>query len=206
MPRRPLGGRRRCRPFVSTGDTILLFLYAFVFFSFSYQLDRAVAFEGFSSFTFGSVPGGEPRFSFNGFGPGGLGGMDAGGNVDNEGYYKVCQFLRSIVVWFRRLTRVRSQHPPHFANSMDMSRTANTSSLVCKSTTGTTAGVLFFFLFFFLYSHLHVMLILVCIASATVCTDSKLPKESRYIVELKWTICTLLFRTHPLLYQYTDSV
>lgn len=35
-----------------------------------------------AEFTFGSVPGGEPRFSFNGFGGGGAA-------VDNEGYYKV---------------------------------------------------------------------------------------------------------------------
>lgn len=49
------------------------------------------AVEGFSSFTFGSIPGGEPRFSFNGFNPGGMGGMGGGGGaaVDNEGYYKV---------------------------------------------------------------------------------------------------------------------
>lgn len=43
-----------------------------------------------AEFTFGSVPGGEPRFSFNGFGAGGMGGAGGGGAaVDNEGYYKV---------------------------------------------------------------------------------------------------------------------
>lgn len=43
-----------------------------------------------AEFTFGSVPGGEPRFSFNGFNPGGMGGFGGGGaKVDNEGYYKV---------------------------------------------------------------------------------------------------------------------
>lgn len=43
------------------------------------------AFDSFSSFTFGTQPGGRgPRFSFDGF-PG-----TSGGNVDNEEYYKVC--------------------------------------------------------------------------------------------------------------------
>lgn len=43
-----------------------------------------------AEFTFGSVPGGEPRFSFNGFSAGGMGGFGGGGAaVDNEGYYKV---------------------------------------------------------------------------------------------------------------------
>lgn len=48
-----------------------------------------LAFESFSSFTFGNVPGGEQRFNFNEFNPGGSGGQQGGGAVDNEGYYKV---------------------------------------------------------------------------------------------------------------------
>lgn len=52
------------------------------------KVERVSAFDTYSSFTFGSVPGGEPRFSFNGFNPGGLG-QGGGGAVDNEGYYKV---------------------------------------------------------------------------------------------------------------------
>lgn len=58
------------------------------------NVNQASGFESFSSFTFGSVPGGEPRFSFGGFNPGGMGGGDAGGRggeaVDNQGYYEVC--------------------------------------------------------------------------------------------------------------------
>lgn len=55
---------------------------------------EVMAFESFSSFTFGAPPGGEPRFSFNGFDPGGFGGFGGGqggggGAVDNEGFYKV---------------------------------------------------------------------------------------------------------------------
>lgn len=49
----------------------------------------ALAFESFSSFTFGNVPGGEQRFNFNGFNPGGAGWHQGAGAVDNEGYYKV---------------------------------------------------------------------------------------------------------------------
>ncbi|CAN0237293.1 unnamed protein product, partial [Pylaiella littoralis] len=74
------------------------------------------AVEGFSSFTFGSVPGGEPRFSFNGFNPGGMGGGGGGGGaaVDNEGYYKILEVGKtvdasSITKAYRRLAR--RKHP-----------------------------------------------------------------------------------------------
>ena len=59
---------------------------------------EAVAFESFSSFTFGSVPGGEPRFNFNGFNPGAARGQQGRGAVDNEGYYKVGVILRASCV------------------------------------------------------------------------------------------------------------
>eukprot|EP00903_Cladosiphon_okamuranus_P018242 g16781.t1 len=68
-----------------------------------------------AEFTFGSVPGGEPRFSFNGFGAGGMGGFGGGGAaVDNEGYYKILEVGKtadaaSITKAYRKLAR--KKHP-----------------------------------------------------------------------------------------------
>ena len=68
---------------------------------------EAVAFESFStSFTFGSVPGGEPRFNFNGFNPGVAGGQQGRGVVDNEGYYKVGVTLLLLLLISSRSHRV----------------------------------------------------------------------------------------------------
>lgn len=76
---------------------------------------RAAAAE----FTFGSVPGGEPRFSFNGFGAGGMGGFGGGGAaVDNEGYYKV--------------GGQRREPEPHGRSVCDVVSAENITRVCCK--------------------------------------------------------------------------
>lgn len=78
-------------PVVYVCCTVLLSLLKVVVFG---EVKQALAFDSFSSFSFGSTRSGtgadEPHFSFGGFNPGGAGGLGGGGRaVDNEGYYKV---------------------------------------------------------------------------------------------------------------------
>lgn len=82
-PHNVLAASRRALLLCVTGTALAAILGLFL------GAQEAVAFESFSSFTFGSVPGGEPRFNFNGFNPGAAGGQQGRGAVDNEGYYKV---------------------------------------------------------------------------------------------------------------------
>lgn len=96
--KRPGRRRRRC----STASRIWMCVYCFCCAVVVMRLAavEVMAFDSFSSFTFGATPGGEPRFSFNGFNPEGFGGLGGGqggggGAVDNEGFYKVSRAYTS---------------------------------------------------------------------------------------------------------------
>eukprot|EP00752_Nemacystus_decipiens_P012564 g11127.t1 len=90
-------------------------VHAAAFFLLTHLLGHGRSRASAAEFTFGSVPGGEPRFSFNGFSAGGMGGFGGGGAaVDNEGYYKILEVGKtvdagSITKAYRKLAK--KKHP-----------------------------------------------------------------------------------------------